>query len=181
VIAPLAGACWYFRNLIGWVTLHQMQEALEGVQTTVVQTIERVKAQLLERIGVIVAQGEEVKAEVRKQTEEMGRLHQEVEAVHASVGKLERRLDDMEVDVTRSARGVELLVEFVQSANPPGSPAGTLPDRMQSFTGRPLEDKRSDATALAPANPPLPATWSGGRISPTTGFVSSVLSGRIAQ
>ena len=158
-----------------------MQEALEGVQTTVVQTIERVKAQLLERLGVVEAQGEEVKAEVRKQTEEMGRLHQEVEAVHECVGKLERRLDDMEVDVTRSARGVELLVEFVQQANPPGSPgAGTLPDRMQSFTGRTLEDKRSDAAALAPS-PPLPATWSGGRTSPTTGFVSSVLSGRIAQ
>lgn len=180
VMAPLVGALYYFRGAIGWVTLHQMQEALEGVRTTVVQTIEHAKAVLLDRIGVVEAQGEEIQLEMRKQTVEMGRLHQGLEAVHESVGKIERRLDDMEVDVTRSARGVELLVEFVQSANPPGSPAGTLPDRMQSFTGRALEGNCSHAAALATANPPLPATWSG-RASPTSSFVSSVLSGRIAQ
>lgn len=182
--APIVGAVYYLRGL-GWVTLGQMKEQLEGVRQAVCTTIESVKVQLLERIGILQQQGEEMAVWRQEHTAAVGELSAEVHGVKETVDDLGRRLEGVEHDVSRSARGVELLCEFVASANSPsgGAPPRSLQDRLQTFTGIAFKE---GARAPSPVNPPLPSTWehsfnaSSSSSSGGSGLVAAVASGRLA-
>ena len=101
----------------------------------------------------------------------MAEVAGKLQGVHDTVGTLEKRLEGVEGDVARSARGVESLCEFVASANAPsGEQERSLQERLQEFTQQPAA-----RPALAPPDQPLP--WAR---PPTTGYLSSVLSGRVS-
>jgi len=120
------------------------------------------------------------------------------------VGALERELEGVKGDVARSARGVELLCEFVASANaaPSGEGERSLQERLHEFTQQPAA-----RPALAPppdqtlpwarpqgtGNPnpipnpsptadpdPNPNPNPNPDPDPDTGYMTSVLSGRVS-
>ena len=106
-----------------------------------------------------------------QQSAAMAEVAGKLQGVQDTVGTLEKRLEGVEGDVARSARGVELLCEFVASANAPsGEQERSLQERLQEFTQQPAA-----RPALAPPDQPLP--WAR---PPTTGYLSSVLSGRVS-
>ena len=106
-----------------------------------------------------------------QQSVAMAELAGKLQGVHDTVGTLEKRLEGVEGDVARSARGVELLCEFVASANAPsGEQDRSLQERLQEFTQQPARP------ALAPP-PDQPLPWARPQ---TTGYLTSVLSGRVS-
>ena len=168
--APLAAAAYYLRNHGWWVTAQELQEGLDGVRRGVCERLEEVRVQLLERIGILELQGEETAAWQRRQSNAMARLDSTLQGVHDAVGTLEERHKGVEGDVARSARGVELLCEFVAGADAPSGENArpSLQERLHEFTGL------THQPAPARPNPPLP--WA----TPKTSFLTSVLSGRIS-
>lgn len=94
--------------------------------------------------------------------------------MHVKVEQVEKRLEGLECDVSRSARGVELLCEFVASANSsPGAQPKNLQDRLASYTGV-ITDESAAAPAAAPSLP-----WAGpSSTPPATGYLMSALVGR---
>ena len=106
-----------------------------------------------------------------QQSAAMAEVAGKLQGVHDTVGTLEKRLEGVEGDVARSARGVELLCEFVASANAPsGEQDRSLQERLQEFTQQPARP------ALAPP-PDQPLPWARPQ---TTGYLTSVLSGRVS-
>lgn len=193
--APLAVLAYYLRNYGWWVTAQELQEGLDGVRLAVCERVEEARVQLLERIGVLEKLGEDTAAwqrEVRclhplslsasasllaplplslQQSAAMAEVAGKLQGVHDTVGTLEKRLEGVEGDVARSARGVELLCEFVASANAPsGEQDRSLQERLQEFTQQPARP------ALAPP-PDQPLPWARPQ---TTGYLTSVLSGRVS-
>ena len=168
---PLAVLAYYLRNYGWWVTAQELQEGLDGVRLAVCERVEEARVQLLERIGLLEKLGEDTAAWQREQSAAMAEVAGKLQGVHDTVGTLEKRLEGVEGDVARSARGVELLCEFVASANAPsGEQERSLQERLQEFTQQPAA-----RPALAPPDQPLP--WAR---PPTTGYLSSVLSGRVS-
>ena len=104
----------------------------------------------------------------------MARLDSTLQGVHDTVGTLEKRLEGVEGDVARSARGVELLCEFVATANAPsGEHVRSLQERLQEFTQQPAP--AAVAGLLPPGPPSQPLPWA----RPQTGYLTSVLSGHL--
>jgi len=169
--APLAILAYYLRNYGWWVTAQELQEGLDGVRLAVCERVEEARVQLLERIGVLEKLGEDTAAWQREQSAAMAEVAGKLQGVHDTVGTLEKRLEGVEGDVARSARGVELLCEFVASANAPsGEQDRSLQERLQEFTQQPARP------ALAPP-PDQPLPWARPQ---TTGYLTSVLSGRVS-
>ena len=57
--AALAAAAYCcYRGGFWWVTLQQLHDGLKGVKSMVADTVETVRVQLLERIGILERQGE---------------------------------------------------------------------------------------------------------------------------
>lgn len=169
-VAVAAAAYCCYRGGFWWVTLQQMQEGLDGVKAMVSETVEAVKVQLLERIGILEKQGEATLKWQEEQSAATAELSASMQSLHGNVDGLGRRLDAVEANGERSARGVELLCEFVASAG------GTLPDatlqtRLQDFNGLKHEGITELPTPIN--NPPLP--WPAVVAAPApSGFMSSV-------
>lgn len=173
---PIAAAAYYLRNHGWWVTAQQLQDGLEGVRRDVCERLEEVRLQLLERIGILERQGEQTAAWQQEQSVAMAELAGKLQGVHDSVGTLEQRLEGVKGDVARSARGVELLCEFVATASAPGDSArqDQLQERLQAYTGL---THRPASPDLNSALPPQPLPWAAPQ---QTGYLTSVLSGRVS-
>ena len=111
-----------------------------------------------------------------QQSVAMAELAGKLQGVHDSVGTLEQRLEGVKGDVARSARGVELLCEFVATASAPGDSArqDQLQERLQAYTGL---THRPASPDLNSALPPQPLPWAAPQ---QTGYLTSVLSGRVS-
>jgi len=170
---PLAVLAYYLRNHGWWVTAQELQEGLEGVRQAVCERVEEARVQLLERIGVLEKLGEDTAAWQREQSAAMAEVAGKLQGVHDTVGALERELEGVKGDVARSARGVELLCEFVASAitAPSGEGERSLQERLHEFTQQPAA-----RPALAPP-PDQTLPWARPQ---GTGYMTSVLSGRVS-
>ena len=106
-----------------------------------------------------------------------------LQGVHDSVGALDKRLEGVKGDVARSARGVELLCEFVASASQPGDAAhrDELQERLQAYTGLTHTSPAPAPTLLnsAPVEELPPVGHALPWAVPQKGYLTSVLSGRI--